>query len=500
MKIPFFGFVPRGLKYVLVCAAVFFLVMYVVIALSRVSYPFEIEWMEGGAVIHVQRLLLGEKLYVPPSIHFTPFIYNPLYFYVAAAVSKIIGVGFFPLRLVAFISSLGCFAVIFFLVRQETRSSFSAFVSLGLFTATFKACGAWFDIGRVDSLFLLFFLLAIYVLRQKDSPGYVALAGILIVLSFMAKQTALVMSLPIMLYLLVYKRPAFLVFTLVVFVSIAASALVLDWLHDGWYSYYIYYLPRHFPIAMPLFLVLFWTGDLAGPMAIACCLAIFYFLSGFNRSKEPPEVIYFFTTAGMLLGSWMSRVALWGWDNALMPAYAVLCILFGMSMHKALRWIEEMLDSKKTMMQSFIYLVCLVQFASLTYNPVKLVPTRADLAAGKQFIERLKSFPGDVFIPYHPYYAVMAGKNPYALSICMSDVWRGDNGPIAANLVTQLKQALDEKRFSAVIVDTDVDLLGLYIGEFYTDNGSAFSKERVFFPVTDLPMRPSRIYVPGKAH
>jgi len=498
MKIPLSGLMPRGLQYMLVCAAVFFLVLYIVIALSRTCYPFEIEWMEGEAVIHVQRVLLGQKLYVPPSIHFTPFIYNPLYFYLAALVSKITGVGYFTLRLVSFISSVGCFIVIFFLVRQETRSSFCAFLSCGLFAATYKACGAWFDTGRVDSLFLLFFLLAIYVLRQKDSPAYWALAGILTVFSFLTKQTALVMSLPIMLYLLIYRRRAFLVFAPVVCISLAVNVLVLDWLHDGWYSYYVYYLPSHFPIAIPQFLVLFWTGDLAGPMAIACSLGIFYLLSGFNRSKNDPALFYFFTTAGMLLGSWTSRVALWSWDNVLMPAYAALCILFGLGLQEALRTVDEMPDAKKPVMQSFIFLVCIVQFVSLTYNPIKLLPTQADLAAGKEFIEKLKSFPGDVFIPHHPYYAVMAGKNPYALIICMSDVPRGDNGPIAKNLVNQLKQAFDEKSFSAVIVDHDQDLLGLHIEEVYKEYGPAFDNENVFRPRAGHKLRPSTIYVPDK--
>ncbi len=352
----------------------------------------------------------------------------------------------------------------------------------------------------MDSLFLLFFLLAIYVIRQKDSPGHVALAGILVVLSWLTKQTAFVMALPIMVYLLIYRWRAFLVFASVVCISIAVHVLVLDWLHDGWYSYYAYNLPRHFPIAIPQFLVLFWTRDLAGPMAIACSLAIFYLLSGFNRSKKDPALFYFFTTAGMLLGSWTSRVALWGWDNVLMPAYAALCILFGLGIQEALRSVEEMPDVKKPMIQSFIYLVCIVQFVSLTYNPLKLVPSQADLAAGKEFIEKLKSFPGEVFIPYHPYYAVMAGKNPYALIICMSDVPRGDNGPIAKNLVNQLKQALDEKLFSAVIVDSDLDLLGLHVGKPYEEYGPVFDKERVFHPVTGHSMRPSRIYVPEQAH
>ncbi|MBL8716184.1 MAG: hypothetical protein JNL79_09325, partial [Myxococcales bacterium] len=63
-----------------------FLVLYVFVALRRLVYPFDLEWMEGGMVDQVRWILAGHKLYVKPSIDFVPFIYNPLYFYVSALV------------------------------------------------------------------------------------------------------------------------------------------------------------------------------------------------------------------------------------------------------------------------------------------------------------------------------------------------------------------------------------------------------------------------------
>ena len=89
-------------------AALVYLAAYLFIALQRIDYPFEIEWMEGGSAGHVARVLAGESLYAPPTLAFTPFIYTPLYFHGSAWFAQLLGEGFLPLRLVSFLSSLFC--------------------------------------------------------------------------------------------------------------------------------------------------------------------------------------------------------------------------------------------------------------------------------------------------------------------------------------------------------------------------------------------------------
>src|SRR5690242_13004900 len=73
---------------------------------QRISFPYELHWMEGGSVDHVRRILAGEPLYVPPSIDFVPYTYTPWYFYLSAFVSRIIGIGFIPLRLVSIVACI----------------------------------------------------------------------------------------------------------------------------------------------------------------------------------------------------------------------------------------------------------------------------------------------------------------------------------------------------------------------------------------------------------
>src|SRR4029079_4674283 len=57
-------------------AAACFILIYVVVALLRVRYPYHLEWMEGGAFSQVRWILSGHPLYVRPRLLFIPFTYT----------------------------------------------------------------------------------------------------------------------------------------------------------------------------------------------------------------------------------------------------------------------------------------------------------------------------------------------------------------------------------------------------------------------------------------
>src|SRR3954471_7930841 len=98
-----------------------FVLMYLYIALGRLSYPFDLEWMEGSMVHHVARVLAGQPIYAPPTLEFTAFLYPPLYYYVSAAVARVTGLGFTPLRLVSLASSVAVFWFMGALAKRETQ-------------------------------------------------------------------------------------------------------------------------------------------------------------------------------------------------------------------------------------------------------------------------------------------------------------------------------------------------------------------------------------------
>ncbi len=156
---------PAILKYAALLGAVIYVVMFIAVALLRIGYPYELDWMEGMGVDHVQRILDGKSLYVPPSIDFVPSIYTPLYYYTAALPAAILGNGPVPLRLVTIAATLGCLALIFSFVRRETGSRYAAMIAAGLFAGTYYLCESRFDVARVDMLFVFFLLCAVWLLR-----------------------------------------------------------------------------------------------------------------------------------------------------------------------------------------------------------------------------------------------------------------------------------------------------------------------------------------------
>jgi len=60
------------LKYLPISLAMMFGLFFFFIVSSRVSYPYSLEWMEGGHLIQVDRLLSQQSLYEAPSIDYVP--------------------------------------------------------------------------------------------------------------------------------------------------------------------------------------------------------------------------------------------------------------------------------------------------------------------------------------------------------------------------------------------------------------------------------------------
>jgi hypothetical protein len=102
------SWVARTFEIALVLAAVFYALSYLYVALARLTYPYELQWMEGKSLVQLWRLLGGQVLYVRPTLSYVPMIYQPLYFYLARLVAEIAGSGFVSLRLVSILASVGC--------------------------------------------------------------------------------------------------------------------------------------------------------------------------------------------------------------------------------------------------------------------------------------------------------------------------------------------------------------------------------------------------------
>ena len=440
-------------EFLLGTGALLYLLVYIAVALQRMFYPFELEWMEGGVVEHVQRILDGKAVYVPPSLDFVANLYAPLYFYVSALVALVTGNGFLPLRLVSFVASLGSLALIFLIVRRRTASPFAAFIAACLFAATFRISGAWFDIARVDSLFLFLLLAGLYAF---DSPGTLMrslAAPLLLFLSAFTKQPALIVAVALSVVALLTRRGfERLAFAVVFGVLFAGSYLLMNRLTAGWYEYYVFDLPVQHDIE-GAYLLGFWTRDILQNVGIAlgfCLVAAWSVFSGAPGSDTRNRVIADICILGSLfVASYLSRIHSGGYNNVLMAVYAGIAIYFGIGLDAALKTVGR---------QSGVRLVVLglamAQFLLLFYWPQLQVPTRADREQGEKILERVSAIKGEVYWADHPWYLRMLGRPSQAQDMAIIDVVRASgSGEWRQILEGDMARAVAEERYAAFVLD-----------------------------------------------
>ncbi len=100
--------------------------LFLLVALSRLSYPFAIEWIEGNTFLHVMRVLQGQPLYVAPNYDFIALIYTPLYYYISAPIAAATGNIMMAMRLVSLLATLVAFAALYAIARAYGASSLLA--------------------------------------------------------------------------------------------------------------------------------------------------------------------------------------------------------------------------------------------------------------------------------------------------------------------------------------------------------------------------------------
>jgi 4-amino-4-deoxy-L-arabinose transferase-like glycosyltransferase len=487
---------------IVVLAVVLYIGVYAYVALVRMPYPYELEWIESGFVGQVGRILTGQPVYGPPDIAFTPFLYTPLFFYLAAAAAKITGAGFLPLRLVSFLSSLVAMGGMFAVVFRRKRNAVAALLAAGLLAASYRITGAWLDVGRVDSLAVA--LLVLFCLALPSSPDRFRflISGLLAALMVLAKQSMLVAVLPFFLvHLLEFRRRALWMAA----GFLAPLGLVTLWLNltsGGWYSFYTFdLLFQQTEWLGQEVIVAFWKTDLLRHYfpSIGFAAAGLFLLFRRERSEFWK---WLSLLAGAVLCSFLARIKAGGYDNVLLPSIAVLGILLGIGWD---RLTEKLVRDPNTVRDGvgiLLAVAALYQFYHLRYSPADQLPTERDYRAGEAFVQYLSDLPGEVYVPYHTQYAVMAGKQPYAHQAALWDVLRGESSNRGKEILAgRIEQAVRERRFDSIILDGAGQWNFLYgLEDYYSLQTEAIPPDGAPAPLTGWRISPQSVFLPMDNH
>lgn len=442
----------RWLRGITIALSLLFMLVFLWVAAHRLRYPFEVDRMESGMLTSVWRLRHGFALYSAPSLQWAPFLYAPLFFYLSAAVTHVVGIQFAALRLVSIAATVGSFGLIFLLVWRETRRWAPALFAAGLFAALYPFVLAWYDVGRVDSLALFFFLAALLATRHTH-PLW---AGLLWWLAFLTKQTYLPLGL--LLFTIEWERPRRMLTGMAAYSLLVVGSFA--WLQHsthGWFRYYAFGTAGvikwswHTAIMFPF-------TDLLGPLPIACGLIFAATLFTGLRWRER-DGSYLLIVTVLLTGAIAYVRAHVGANlNAVIPLYAWMAVLSGISLDRLLErpagplpasaLQQPGLDAQLAPLSStVIWLLAAVQLGAHLYRPAEI--HTGNLAARAAFISVLRHTPGDVWVVDHPFDAILAGKPLHADMDALDAVLGRGYAPAVA----EFQQLIATQRLTAVVLD-----------------------------------------------
>lgn len=483
---------------VMVVASIVPLVTFLKVALLRVDYPYDLEWCEGGILGHIRVVLAGKQIYGEPSLEFTAYGYPPLYYYVSALPSLVFGAGHFAPRLVSLGSIIGCFILLGRWVRDETGDPFAGLAAVGLLSATYQLTGYWFEIARIDSLFLLFVFASHMTARTAKSTPRAMLVGVFIAAAIFTKQLGIPLAVPALFLLALRSLRLGLIAAGVAGALVVVTALAFNISSHGWFLYYVLDLPSRHEIELSRFWPSLQTYFLSNtfPLTLAGVAAICGLT--FGRRRWQGWLFHAVFIALACTTAFLPFLKTGGYPNGLIPAYAALALAFGIGLGTLRRVRSSASGALGPQLTACAVLV--IQLLVLDYDPKLALPSEADLKANQTVMERLAALEKPLFVTGSSYYNIVASGRVMTDTMGLIDIYKG-RGPQAEHLDTLLTQAIRQHYFKTIVLDRAAgflpDHIVALIRQEYAPRGSVLHglPPDVMWQKSGASLRPDTVWV-----
>jgi len=484
---------------------------------ARLSYPLDLEWMESGVLISAKRAMDGAPLYSAPTVDFASFCYPPLYPMLLGWLGRIFGLSYAlgrALSVFAFTATLSLMVHAAWRAAREAApelcgrgardhrrptldaAAFAA-VSMAVVAVAYGWTGAWYDLVRIDMVFLALSVGGLYALAAGHrSVRGVILAGVVLGLAYFAKQTAVFFIVAAGLAQLLLRARLLPVLVLTVGVVAGLGTLVYDRASDGWFWFYIYDLhqshrtdtsfvwskaPRH------LWLHARWLY-----LGCGAAVVLWAFAAVVRRRLAPHAPLWLMGALAGVAAATVGRSTQWAFDNAYIPGVvlpAIFCAVAAAEARGLLAsgdgraaeadgWRARILARPRLLAACAwvpVALAGIQVWATGVPESRRWVPDDQRRGEARRFLVELKRLgrAGEVLVPYHPYYSVLAGGRGHGHIMNVNDVsWTrgpakggllGDSSKRRARVVAarrtllrSIRASLRSDRFVAVIHDRNV--------------------------------------------
>jgi hypothetical protein len=417
-------------------------------------------------------------------------VYTPFYYYVTALIMKIGGVGLWSGRLISVFSTLLTAAIAGRIVWRETSSSILAFSSLALYLAFYHITGFFYDIVRMDALAVFLVAASVYA-SLYFRRGYL-IAALFVAFAYFTKQQMLFILPAIAIGLAFRNKKQALWFSVSSVGLIVFGTLILNWETNGWYQFYTLTIPsikaaQGFSWLTAIEFFPKWIFSAFGFFTLIVAVAIAMLGKKSLRNHWP---ILWAAYLMALISSAISIGNFGGYQNVFMPLTLMTAIVFPLSIHV----IADALPAWPGLVRGMI----LLAFLSLAYNPLgekMLFASARQQRAGDEFITKLKSIPGDVWIPFHGYIGTLAGKPTHVHFMAMNDALVPHDSA-SIRFQHQIDSSLAAHSFSAIILDEE-SVYRWDSVQHYARSSQIFNVPNVFLSrIGEAGTRPNYIYLP----
>jgi hypothetical protein len=204
--------------------------------------------------------------------------------------------------------------------------------------------------------------------------------------------------------------------------------------------------------------------------------------------------LFFWVVLPSVIGlTWIVRMSAGSWTNTLLPMYAVLAVALGLGWHRAQTKLMERPKRSGRAVMLVTYLIVIVQFGILIYDPVPYIPVLEDLEAGEAIVDKVRAIEGEVFIPYHSYIAGLAGKKVYGHEMAIDDILKRAPKEWADRLADSIRATISSGKFEAIIIDRR--FFQSEIESNYYNAGPVFHEPHIFLTRSGWSIRPETIYL-----
>ena len=449
---------------------------------ARLSYSYDLEWMEGGMLAHAARVAEGLPLYVEPTAEFIPFIYPPMYPWVVGGLSMMgMPLDYALGRAVSVLGVAVAGAALALAVRREGGGWILGFGGAALFWATYPAAGAFFDLVRNDGLQVGLIAASLVACRS----GKIRTAGLLLTAAFLTKHTAALYGLCSLWWL--HHHRGLAAAKRFIRWSVVPGLVSTAWLtiaSDGLFWTYVIEVPSAHPFVAGRF---FWTApkELLTALPWMSVLVGLVLMRGRQALGEGGRFWVVHGAMAFFLSALM-RGHHGGYMNVLMPG------LWAVALGGALAVNELRLRHPSIVLRVTTSVVVAWQLWSAQWQPSRYTPTEADVAAGDAVVERLREIDGPILAPWQPWMPVQAGHSGSVALIALWDIDHKD-GPLYREAQV-VAEAIKAKEFGAVLTAKAKLKRGLRthyrLAPMTRPTGPAL------YPKTGWKVRPHSLWVP----